>query len=47
MRSLKRALEEAEEENARIQAQKRRVQREADELQEQLESIQRDRSKSA
>ena len=47
MRSLKRALEESEEENARVQSQKRRVQREADELQEQLEAIQGDRSKSA
>lgn len=47
MRSLKRAVEEAEEENARLQASKRRAQREVDELQEQLEILQRDlRSKS-
>lgn len=47
VRSLKRAVEEAEEENARLQASKRRAQREVDELQEQLEILQRDlRSKS-
>ncbi len=42
MRSLKRGVEEAEEENARLTAARRRLQREVDELTEQNESLNRE-----
>ena len=44
---MKRALEEMEEDNSRLTAAKRRYQREADDLNEQIETLQRElRNKS-
>ena len=47
VRSMKRALEEMEEDNSRLTTAKRRIQREVDDLNEQIENLQRElRNKS-
>ena len=47
VRSMKRALEEMEEDNSRLTTARRRIQREVDDLNEQIENLQRElRNKS-